>query len=99
MATLFPFNQLPKVPNLILEQFVPLLMEQQSKLNELADSLITDNDNLLPNVSCDDAQISEIKNKLQEAQQLIQNLTQTHHIKNIYKRHDLVYNVSFVFLL
>ena len=71
MATLFPFNQLPKVPNLILEQFVPLLMEQQSKLTELADSLITDNDNLLPNVSCDDAQISEIKNKLQEAQQLI----------------------------
>jgi len=75
MATLFPFNQLPKVPNLILEQFVPLLMEQQSKLTELADSLITDNDNLLPNVSCNDAQISEIKNKLQEAQQLIQNLT------------------------
>lgn len=74
MATLFPFNQLPKIPSIILDQIMPIILEQQAKLTDLANELIDDNINLSPNASCDDAQIAEIKNKLQEAQTLIDNL-------------------------
>ena len=66
MAVPFPYNQVSKPPVLIAERLLPLLNKYIATLQQLAVIQIpTLLENIPTNVSCDDADVRELRNKLE----------------------------------
>lgn len=74
MATPFPFNKLPGIPAVVLDQLIPIYIEQRNKLISLVSEIALDAAEAPLNTVCDDPTIKEIKNKLKELETIIQNI-------------------------
>src|SRR6056300_1666394 len=74
MATTFPFSLLPKIPGQIEELLMPILLDQQRKLIGLGLDIAQDLVNVPVNVTCDDPIIAELKNKIAEITNIINNI-------------------------
>ena len=62
MSTVFPFNQIPKVPLTVLSALLPIILKQKKLLTKLVDGLEQKVSNLSKNAKCGDSNINDIKN-------------------------------------
>lgn len=71
MASLFPFNQLPNIIPQLQSQVAPLISDVQTKLVTIASDLQNSVLSISPNVSCNDAQIQQIRNQIERLNEVI----------------------------
>lgn len=76
MATIAPYNQIPKIPTKILDSLFPILKSKISLLEETTTDLQNSLLSLSANASCDDAEILNLKAKLAELQNIINQIEQ-----------------------
>lgn len=76
MATVFPFNKISTLPLTILSVLLPTFLKQKNLLNKNINSLQQKIDGLSKNVSCNDAEISSIKQDLEQLTRSIAGIQQ-----------------------
>jgi hypothetical protein len=74
MATVFPFDKIPKIPLKILTVLLPVFLKQKKLLTKIAADIEHKAAGLSKNVSCGDAQIAEIKNDLERLKLVAENI-------------------------
>jgi hypothetical protein len=74
MSTLFPYNQISKIPTRVLDSIQPLITSKIEELNDLIAKLESALLSLSPNSSCDDAEILQLKTLLRNVETVINQL-------------------------
>ena len=74
MATVFPFDRIPKIPVTVLTALLPIFLKQKSLLNKIASKLEQRVDSLSTSTSCGDAQVTSIKHDLDQLRKVAENL-------------------------
>lgn len=74
MATLFPFNQTAKLPGIVINQITPIVTKQLEKFNSITSKIEQRLESFSKNVKCNDAEILDLKNKLNQLKTILDNL-------------------------
>jgi hypothetical protein len=74
MSTVFPFNQIPKIPLTAISSLLPTFLSQKRQLIKLMDELQQRVDALKKSSKCNDADVLAIKSDLQKMQSILLNI-------------------------
>ena len=74
MATLFPFNQTAKLPGIVINQITPIVTKQLEKFNSITSKIEQRLESFSKNVKCNDVEILDLKNKLNQLKTILDNL-------------------------
>ncbi len=74
MATVFPFDRIPKIPLTVLTALLPIFLKQKDLLNKIASKLEQRVESLSASASCGDAQVNAIKQDLDQLRKVAENL-------------------------
>lgn len=74
MATLFPFNQTSKLPGIVIDQIKPVVIKQLEKFNSITGKIEQRLESLSKNVKCNDVEIIDLKNKLNQLKTILENI-------------------------
>ena len=74
MPTVFPFNQIPKIPLVVISALLPVFLSQKRQLIKLIDELQQRVDDLKKTTKCNDTDVLAVKSDLQKMQSILLNI-------------------------
>lgn len=76
MAAVFPFNKISTIPLTVLSALLPAFLKQKESLNNVIGNLQQKISGLSKTASCNDSEISSIKQDLDQIKKLVENIQQ-----------------------